>query len=132
MRIIVPMKYADIFRGLANSPLVKAWKKGGKLVVETPVGFTLMLKLTELPPREYFEFFSSVHLEGGYKRWGKGVVSFLPRRTRKLTIRLSPEESALLKKIAEVKETSVSEYVVSAVLEKILQDCRYLADHEHL
>ena len=67
-----------------------------------------------------------MRLEGGYKKWERDSASFLPKRTRMISLRLSPEEVTLLKKVAKAKGTTVSSYIISAVLEKSLQDHEYL------
>jgi hypothetical protein len=131
VKITVPVKYAGVFQGLANSPLVRIREEGGRLTIETPVGFTLMLKASGLTPKEFSDLFTLAHLEGGYKRRDRGSLSFLPRRTKRLTLRLSPEELDLLRRVAEIKGMKSTEYIISSVLEKLLQDHSYLEGAEH-
>jgi len=76
--------------------------KGNFWVAEFPVDFAIHRSHTDLSPREFLQFYRDLEVLNGYKfKEEDYLVSVRPKRTRKVSFRVSESEYAIMKFAAE-------------------------------
>lgn len=120
MEMRVPLKYANLFRGLPLS-IYKFRQEGDKLVATMFIGFTIS-KPETMNTKSFLRVFNEIEVLGGYKRWKKKEIDLETKKTVHLSnIRVSPEALELIKKAANIKGLTVTRYVIGTILKNAIE-----------
>jgi len=78
-------------------------------------------ELLQMKKSEFMKFYKEIEVKGGMKRRKGNNIIIQPRRNKAVSFRLSEEQFAILKKLADNAEMSVSDYIYETILQVIMK-----------